>query len=425
MNNISFTERLAQAEDSEIGEAFNSFMHTAARTALTAVLFEEVEALCGKAYHPQKEGDCKRAGSAPGRYFFGSDEITISRPRVRSYKDGKSKEVRLNSYQAAQNRESLHDAMLRAFSAGVSSRDQKRMFSNASGTSHGEVSRLWEREGLRCIEELRARDLSMVDYVALMLDGIGLGNDLCAIVALGITVDGEKHILDFQIGASENLEACTDLLGRIMQRGFKPRRRLLAITDGSKALRRGVRKHWPDAIIQRCLIHKARNVKGYLSRRHHGEVDRLFTRLRKAEGPEAAVECLKQLRDFLQGKNAQALASLEEAGDELLAVHRLSAPSTLNRTLLNTNCIENSFRNVRAKIRRVTRWRAETQMASKWMAYALLEAERGFRKINSYKDMMKLAKILESFSPPPPEEGEKASPSKSALDLAPSGKYKH
>ena len=232
-----------------------------------------------------------------------------------------------------------------------------------------------------------------------MLDGIGLGNDLCAIVALGITVSGEKHILDFQIGASENLEACTDLLGRITQRGFKPRRRLLAITDGSKALRNGVRKHWPDAIIQRCLIHKARNVKGYLSRRHHGEVDRLFTRLRKAEGPEAAEECLKHLRDFLQGKNAQALASLEEAGDELLAVHRLSAPSTLNTTLLNTNCIENSFRNVRAKIRRVTRWRPETQMASKWMAYALLEAERGFRRINHGRDMAKLALILESFSP--------------------------
>ena len=416
MENISFVERLAQAEDCEIGEAFNSFMHMAARTALTAVLFDEVEALCGKAYHPQKEGDCKRAGSALGRYFFGSDEIPISRPRVRSHKDGKSEEVRLNSYQAAQNRESLHDAMLRAFSAGVSSRDQKRMFNNASGTSHGEVSRLWEREGLRCIEELRERDLSTADYVVLMLDGIGLGNDLCAIVALGITVDGEKHILDFQIGASENLEACTDLLSRITERGFKPSRRMLAITDGSKALRNGVRKHWPDAIIQRCLIHKARNVKGYLSRRHHGEVDRLFTRLRKAEGLEAAEECLKQLRDFLQGKNAQALASLEEAGDELLAVHRLNAPSTLNTTLLNTNCIENSFRNVRAKIRRVTRWRAETQMASKWMAYALLEAERGFRRINNHKDMEKLARILKGISPPPLEEGEKASPSSSPLD---------
>jgi putative transposase len=424
MDNISLTERLAQAEDSEIGEAFNSFMHTAARAALTAVLFEEVEALCGTAYHPPKEGENKRAGSAPGRYFFGSDEIPITRPRVRSHKDGKSHEVQLNSYQAAQNRDSLHDAMLRAFSAGVTSREQKRIFNNASGTSHGEVSRLWEREGLRCIEELRGRDLSKTDYLTLMLDGIGLGNDLCAIVALGITIDGQKHILDFQIGASENLEACTDLLNRIVERGFMPARRLLAITDGSKALRSGVRKQWPDSIIQRCLIHKARNVKGYLSRRHHGEIDRLFTRLRRAEGLDTAEECLKDLRNFVKSKNAQALASLEEAGDELLAVHRLNAPSTLNTTLLNTNCIENSFRNVRAKIKRVTRWRAETQMASKWMAYALLEAERGFRRINNSKDLGKLAQILQSFSPPPPEEGEKASPSTSHLDLAPSTDYK-
>ena len=255
-----------------------------------------------------------------------------------------------------------------------------------------------------------------------MLDGIGLGQDLCAVVALGITLGGEKQILDFQIGSSENLEVCTDLLNRIEARGFNPRRRMLAIIDGSKALRGGVRKKWPDAIIQRCLIHKERNIKGYLSRRHHGELKRLFNRLRKAEGLETAEECLEDLRDFLQGKNAQALVSLEEAGDELLAVHRLGAPSTLNKTLLNTNCIENSFRNVRAKIRRVTRWRPETQMASKWMAYALLEAERGFRRINGFADMAKLARILQSISPPPP--GEKASPSPSSLDPEPSAEYK-
>jgi putative transposase len=424
MENLTLIERLAQADASEVGAAFDSFMHTAARSALLAALFEEVEVLCGKAYQPSEDGGFQRAGSAPGRYFFGSEEFPISRPRVRSHQDGKSKEVRLESYVAAGNRDSLHDAMLRAFTAGMPSREQKRMFKGASGTSASQVSRLWEREGLRCIEELRERDLGKEDYVVLMLDGIGLGNDLCAIVALGITVDGEKHILDFQVGASENLEACTDLLARIAERGFGPRRRLLAVIDGSKALRKGVRKKWPDAIIQRCLIHKARNVKGYLSRRHHGEVERLFTRLRKAEGLEAAEECLEELRDFLQGKNAQALASLEEAGDELLAVHRLGAPSTLNTTLLNTNCIENPFRNVRAKIRRVTRWRPETQMASKWMAYALLEAERGFRRINNCKDMAKLAEILESISPPPPEEGEKASPSSSRLDPEPSTEYK-
>jgi len=420
MENISLVERLAQAGDSDAGEAFEAFMRTAARTAFMNVLFAEVAQLCGPAYHPLPDADCERAGSAQGRYFFGTEEERLRRPRVR--KDGK--EVRLKAYEAAQNRDVLHDAMLRAFMAGVPSREQKRMFKDASGTSHGEVSRLWQQEGERCIEQLRERDLSKADYVVLMLDGIALGSDLCAVVALGITTDGEKHILDFQIGASENLEVCMDLLGRIEARGFRPRRRLLAVTDGAKALRKAIRKKWSNAIIQRCLIHKARNIKSYLSYRHHSEVDRLFKRLRKAEGLETAEECVEELKTFLKGKNAQALASLEEAGDELLAVHSLGAPSTLNTTLLNTNCIENPFRNVRAKIRRVSRWRPETQMASKWMAYALLEAERGFRRINHSQDMQLLVKILESFSPPPPEEGEKASPSTFTLDPEPATDYK-
>ena len=214
MDNVSLIERLAQAEDSEVGEAFESFMQTAARTALVAALFEEVEALCGKAYQPSPES--KRAGSAPGRYFFGTDEELIRRPRVRK----QGKEVRLKAYEAAQNRGALHDAMLRAFMAGMPSREHKRMFKGASGTSHGEVSRLWQKEGERCIEQLRERDLGKADYVVLMLDGIGLGDDLCAVVALGITTDGEKHILDFQIGASENLEVCSDLLDRVEARGF-------------------------------------------------------------------------------------------------------------------------------------------------------------------------------------------------------------
>ena len=422
MDNVSLFERLAQAGDSDAGEAFDAFMHTVARTAYMAVLFEEVETLCGKAYHPLEGSDNQRAGSAPGRYFFGTEEFAIQRPRVRKHKGSKSEEVRLRSYEAAQSRDSLHDAMLRAFMAGVPSREQARLFKNTSGTSPGEVSRMWEREGLRCLEELRGRDLSLGDYLVLMLDGIWLCDDLCIIVALGITAEGEKQILDFQVGSSENTESCTDLLNRIEVRGFKPNRRLLVVQDGSKALRKSVRRKWPDAIIQRCLIHKERNIRGYLSYRHHAELKRLFARLRKAEGIEAAEECLKKLREFLKGKNAQALVSLEEAGDELLAVHRLGAPSTLNKTLLNTNCIENPFRNVRAKIRRVSRWRPETQMASKWMAYALLEAERGFRRINGFADMAKLAMILQSISPPPPEEGEKATPSR--LDPKPPTEYK-
>ena len=147
MDNVSLFERLAQAGDSDAGEAFDAFMHTVARTAYMAVLFEEVETLCGKAYHPLEGSDNQRAGSAPGRYFFGTEEFAIQRPRVRKHKGSKSEEVRLRSYEAAQSRDSLHDAMLRAFMAGVPSREQARLFKNTSGTSPGEVSRMWERDG--------------------------------------------------------------------------------------------------------------------------------------------------------------------------------------------------------------------------------------------------------------------------------------
>ncbi len=229
-------------------------MRTAARAALTNALFEEVEALCGKAYQPAAGSEHQRAGSAPGRYFFGTDEKPVCRPRVR--KNGK--EVRLKTYEAAQNRDGLHDAMLR-----MPSREQSHMFKGASGTSHGEVSRPWQKEGERCIEQLRERNLGKADYIVLMLDGIGLGDDLCAVVALGITIEGEKHILDFQIGASENTEVCTDLLNSIEERGFSPKRRLLAVTDGSKALRNSIRNKWPEAVIQRCLVHKVRNIKSF------------------------------------------------------------------------------------------------------------------------------------------------------------------
>jgi putative transposase len=416
MDNVTPHESLAQADSTDLGETFEGFMRTAARTAFMNVLCDEVAQLCGPAYHPFSDATFERAGSAPGRYFFGTEEERIRRPRVR--KNGK--EVNLKAYEIAQDRGVLKDAMMRAFMAGLASREQKRLFKNTSCNSRSEVSRLWQQEGLKCIDALRERDLAAEDYVVLMLDGIGLGDDLCAIVALGITKKGEKHILDFQIGASENAEASSDLLERLVTRGFKPRRRLLAVTDGSKALRKAIRSRWPGAIVQRCLVHKARNIKGYMSRRYHGEIDRLFARLRKAEGADAAEEARDDLRRFLKGKSAAALASLEEAGDELVAVHQLDAPSTLNGTLLNTNCIENPFRNVRAKTRRVTRWRGETQMASKWLAYALLEAERGFRRINHYTDMGKLTKCIENFAPPPPEEGVAAL---AALDATRQGDY--
>jgi transposase-like protein len=229
-----------------------------------------------------------------------------------------------------------------------------------------------------------------------MLDGLSLGTDLLAIVALGIALDGTKHLLDFELGATENAEVAKALLERLTKRGFHPSEgcRLLCVEDGSKALRSAVQSYWPDAEIQRCLVHKERNLRGYLSKRHWGELARLMSRLRKVEGENAGREALADLEQFLTTKNAAALESLREAGESLITLHKLNVPATLHVNLLSTNAIENPFLNVRRKIGRVTRWRVETDQASRWMAYGLMEAERGFRRISGYAELPKLQAAL-------------------------------
>ncbi|EMI55330.1 transposase, mutator type [Rhodopirellula sallentina SM41] len=142
------------------------------------------------------------------------------------------------------------------------------------------------------------------------------------------------------------------------------------------------------------MVHKERNIKGKLSKRHWGELSRLFTRLRSVQGIEAAEEVFGDLKTFLEPINAEAYRSLHEAGDDLLALHRLNVPNTLHRTLLSTNAIENSFLNTRRKLGRVTRFRAETDQASRWLSHALLEAEKGFRRISGHSSLPALTAAL-------------------------------
>lgn len=165
---------------------------------------------------------------------------------------------------------------------------------------------------------------------------------------------------------------------RITTRGFRCEHLLQAVLDGSDALRGAVLVFFANAVVQRCLVHKERNTKAMLSKRHWGELSRLFTRLRKVQGIEAAQEVFDERKRFLEPLNAEAYRSLHEAGDDLLALHRLNVPNTLHRSLLCTNAIENSFLNTRRKLGRVTRFPAETGQASRWLSYVLLEVEKAF-----------------------------------------------
>lgn len=266
--------------------------------------------------------------------------------------------------------------------------------------SKSNVSRLWQSVGHKFVDELRSKDLAETDWAILMLDGIRLSKDQLAIVAIGITSDGYKHVLDFELGSSENAAVCRALMRRMMKRGFHCNRRLLAVLDGSDALRSVVKEFFTDAVIQRCLVHKERNIKSKLSKRHWGELARLFKRLREVQGKTAADEVVGELIAFLTPLNAEALNSLHEAGDDLIALHCLDAPNTLHKNLLSTNSIENSFRNTRRKLGRVTRFRAETDQATRWLAFALLEVEKGFNRISGYRDLPALLAALQKPTNP-------------------------
>jgi transposase-like protein len=398
MEEIDVMIALGQAEGTEAGEVMESYVRGVARQAVVEVMAEEVKALCGGRYVRGQPRERRRGGSAPGTVHVGGRSESIRRPRVRERgAEGTERERPLKTYEAARVGEELRAAILRALECGVSCRDQQRVHPEAGRCSKSEVSRQWEQAGRRHVEELRSRALAPEGYVALMLDGVSLSDELTAIVALGIRLDGVKEMLDFEIGASENAEVSQALCERLQERGFKPSaRRLYAVLDGSQALRKAVLAVWPTACIQRCLVHLERNVRGRLSRRRHSELRAAFQRLRKAGDKEAAHEAFESLLKYVGKHTHEGMELLAACREDALRLFDLEVGDGLNRSLLSTNAIENAIRNMRSVLSRTKRWRAETDMASRWLACAMRKAESGFHRLSGYRELGRLAEALDS-----------------------------
>lgn len=391
-------EGLYQAESQEAGQMLRCYMQGQVRSALQEIVEEEITSLCGAKYHPQSKSAFSRAGSAPSKVYIQGKPEAMNRPRVRRKDaDGSEAEHPLETWKAASDPQEWEDALMTAILCGVSTRDYHKLHeSELRGQSRSSISRQWQRKAASLVEEMMGRDLSTEPILGLMLDGVRLAEGLHAIIALGVRLDGNKEILGFRVGAAENGELARDLVADLLNRGLHTFAgvRLLVTLDGSAALRQAVRKFFPDAVIQRCLVHKERNIKGYLPKQHWLRLSQLFKALRNAQGGEAALEARRALEAFLSDKNKAAQESLDEAGEELIAFHRLEAPATLNRTFLSTNCIENAIKNLRRHIGRVNRWRSETDHPERWLASGLKLAEIGFRKIWGYRDLSKLKTAL-------------------------------
>lgn len=386
---------LLQADDQEAQRLFDELMRNSARIGLLRALETEVDMLCGPKYKPVEDQEFRRAGSEKGVAYINGEKTEINRPRVRTADNENSEEIRLETYRLASDQNNLFGLIKDAVAAGASMRGIGKCHGGAVKKS--QASEMWIEASLEVFHEYRTRSLLSEDWVALMLDGVSLGRDKCAIVAIGIRADGTKQTLDFEVGASENATTCTALLERIVERGFgpPPDQRLLVLADGAKALKKATLKLWPDAVYQECLVHAERVTLGKLAKKYHEEVVVLFKNLRNAQGETDSEESFDELCEGVKQRNAKAGEDLEVRKDALLAFQRLGVPSTLNTTFLSTNLIENVFRNFRTHTKGIKRWQ-DDKMINRWVATGLLKAEEGFRKVSGHKDIPILLEKLKA-----------------------------
>lgn len=308
-------------------------------------------------------------------------------------------EVELESWQHFADEDPLDERAMEQMVIGVSTRKYKRSLEptgnevKTRGTSRSAVSRRFVSGTSKRLEELLSRNLSGLDIVALMLDGLVVG-DHVALVALGIDADGCKHPLGVQEGATENAAACTKLLADLRDRGLRTDRSLLVVIDGSKALRKAVGKVFGKrAAVQRCQEHKIRNVTGHLPKDMQVNVRRSMQDAYHCRKRTRAKKLLENLERTLRSTHPGAAGSLLEGLDETLTVIDFGLPEGLERTLGTTNMIENLNSSVRDVTRNVKRWRDGT-MVLRWVAAALHEARKGFRRVRGYKGLVRLAAAL-------------------------------
>jgi len=383
----------AQAGIEDFNGIFQERLRGIVRDGLLAMFEQEVTSLCGETYRPTASAH-RRAGSEMVTIQTTSGKELISKRRVREVlPSGLEREVRLKSYDEVKRRKGMFDEVLEAICHGASGNGVGKML----GVSASTVCEGWKVRSKELLDEFRSRDLSDIDVVGLMVDGIFPGKENCVVVALAIDIHGHKHLLDFEEGSSESAEVVKGLFARLHARGVKAgtARRLLLVRDGSEAIAKAVRHFWPDAVQQECLVHVERGLCGKLSWKHQGEVVQRMNRLRRVEGAEAGEEAFEELLEFIRGKNLAAAESLESRKDGILAFHRLNVPATLNVTFLSTNHIENVMRNSRGMIGKVCRWNTKTDQLTRWMGVALLRAQEGFRRVRGHKELGALAAALE------------------------------
>jgi len=399
---VSVPEQVTVALDELTGQVAEGLLSLAVATGLQvmAQLMEaDVETVAGPKRRQNRHRTGVRHGTGAGSVTLGGRRVPVVRPRVRAA-DG-SGELPVPAYELFSSTELLGRLAMEKMLAGLSTRCYPlglepvgvKVEAEARSTSKSAVSRRFVERTETALAELMAGDLSGLELVALMVDGVHFAGHLC-VVALGIDLEGTKHPLAVVEGSTENTTLVRGLLVGLRDRGLDTTRPVLAVLDGAKALAAGVREVFDRPVIARCQLHKIRNVTDKLPEKLRPTVE---SRMRQAYAAGSELEARAQLEALVRELDKirpGAAGSLREGLDETLTVLRLGVPPTLARTLRSTNAIESMIGICRDHARNVKRWR-DGQMALRWCAAGMVEARGQFRRVNGHLHLAKLAAELE------------------------------
>jgi putative transposase len=378
-------------------EGMLAFCCTAGLAIARQLMEEEMAERLGPRGHHDPERVATRNGTAPGSVVLGGRSVPIRRPRA----SGTGGEVHLDSYEVFSSTDLMTEIAVERMLAGVATRRHglvadpigQELEAEARGDSSAAVSRRFVSATAARLGELLGRDLSDLDVAVLMIDGIVFAA-CCCVVALIVTTDGTKVPVGLWEGDTENATVVKDLLADLVARGLSYEKGILCVLDGSKALAAGVRRVFgKHAVVQRCTLHKRRNLNDYLPKELAKATDKKLARAFNDTDWRRGLRVVKGIASQLELQYPSAAASLREGLEEMFTVRRLGVPDRLARSMSCTNIVESMISVVRDRSGRVKNWRNAT-MVRRWVGAGMLEAERSFRRVRGCKDMAVLVEAV-------------------------------
>jgi transposase-like protein len=362
---------------------------------VSELLQKEVDQLAGKRYSRAKPNpDVVRHGSNPGSVKLAGQRHPIEVPRVRNRQT--QEEIPLESWQSLRGAGETDESLMKKVLYGISTRNYEaaaEAVPGAIGLSYSTVSREFIKASAKHLKEFQERDLSSHDVVALFLDGKTFADD-AMVIALGVTLEGEKVLLGFVQTGTENAKVLTPFLNQLLDRGLSIDEGVLVIIDGGKGLRAAVKKAFKDkAVVQRCQWHKRENVVHHLPKKEQEAMRKRMQQAYQKATYKEAKTALRAIHEDLKQTNLNAAASLEEGMEETLTLHRLGVFTLLGISFKTTNCLESINNMVEDRCRKVKCWKNSKQK-HRWLAASLLDIEPRLRKIKGYKFLSLLREKL-------------------------------